>query len=233
MIKERILLVEDDETLGYILTEYLELKQYEVIWSKNGREGLANLNDRPFDLCILDVMMPEMDGFEMAKRARESAIDVPIIFLTARSLKIDKLKGFNLGADDYITKPVEEEELLARIRAILRRVANAQHPFHAADRGVTHFGDCTLGSSERKLSCPAGTFTLTEKECRLLEMLVINENSLLLRADALKTIWGSNDYFARKSMDVHIHKLRKTLNSSKLIKIVNIHGKGFVLRVES
>jgi DNA-binding response OmpR family regulator len=174
-----------------------------------------------------------MDGFEMAKRVRESDVEVPIVFLTARSLKIDKLKGFNLGADDYITKPVEEEELLARIQAILRRVSKARPQGQGVEHGLIHFGDCTFDTSKRILHAPAGRFNMTDIECRLLEMLMSKENQLLPRTDALKHIWGSNDYFTRKSMDVHIHKLRNMLKSSERISIVNIHGKGFVLNVDA
>ena len=229
MKKETILLVEDDTTLGYILSEYLEMNQFSVIWAKNGKEGLEHLKGTDISLCLLDIMMPKMDGFELAKQINHLNISVPIIFLTARSMKIDKLKGFHLGADDYITKPVDEEELLARIRAILRRSQKVVGQLSPEDKSY-QIGGYQFTPSDRSLSYAGEGISITEKESRLLEMLAQKKNQLLLRTDALKQIWGSNDYFTRKSMDVHIHKLRKILSRDPDVRLINLHGKGFILK---
>jgi len=228
MTKAPILLVEDDSTLGYILTEYLELNGYPVTWTKNGKDGLEKINKLPFRLCILDVMMPEMDGFEVARRVKDQKINIPIIFLTAKSLKIDKLKGFKLGADDFITKPVDEEELLARINAVLRRSDHSLDPSRQLHSN-RFIGKYEFDAHSRSLVFAGEAILITEKETRLLDLLARNKNQLVLRAEALKEIWGTNDYFTRKSMDVHIHKLRKLLIKDQTVKITNIHGKGFIL----
>ena len=221
----KILLVEDDQTLGYILKEYLEMKDFSVTWTKNGVEGLAALAQSTFDLCILDVMMPEMDGFTMAQEARALGNSIPLLFLTAKSLKVDVLKGFSLGADDYIIKPVEEEELVARIHAILNRSTSAtiQEP--------THFtiGDYEFDSSNQKLSYQGEDKYLTERESQVLKLLCINKGNLLSRQYVLKAIWGKSDYFNRRSMDVFISKLRKYLSKDERIQIMNVHGSGFIL----
>jgi DNA-binding response OmpR family regulator len=225
-----ILLVEDDTTLGYILSEYLEMNQFNVIWAKDGKEGLENLKKADISLCLIDIMMPEMDGFEVAKQISHLNIRVPIIFLTARSLKIDKLKGFHLGADDYITKPVDEEELLARIHAVLRRSRKAEKQ-PDREQEIYQIGGFQFTPFDRRLIYAGEGISITEKESRLLEMLAQRKNQLLLRIDALKHIWGSNDYFTRKSMDVHIHKLRRILSRDPDVSLINVHGKGFILKV--
>jgi len=223
-----VLLVEDDQTLGYILTEYLEMKEYQVVWAKNGKEGLKKFRSLPVSLCLLDVMMPEMDGFDLAKSIRDQDARIPIIFLTARSMKIDKLKGFNLGADDYISKPVDEEELLARMEAVLRRsLAGRGH--RESEAQILPIGRYLFDVHKRFLTIDAKQVSITEKEAQLLELLARNKNQLVLRSEALKKIWGNNDYFTRKSMDVHIHKLRKLLNNDPRVAISNVHGKGFIL----
>ncbi len=232
MSQEKILLVEDDENLGYILTEYLELNHFGVIWVKNGKEGLKKIEEEPIGLCLLDIMMPKMDGFELAKRIKSMLPDIPVIFLTAKSLKIDKLKGFKLGADDYITKPVDEEEMLARIRAVLRRTHKPE--VHSRDGPATiRIGRFTFDVRKRCLFTGDRAITITGKQADLLEILARNKNQLVTRADALKVIWGKNDYFNRKTMDVHIHKLRKILKEDAGVTINNIHGKGFMLMEKS
>ena len=221
----KILLVEDDQTLGYILKEYLEMKDFSVTWTKNGVEGLAALEQSIFDLCILDVMMPEMDGFTMAQEARALGNSIPLLFLTAKSLKVDVLKGFSLGADDYIIKPMEEEELVARIHAILNRSASAtiQEPT------LFTIGNYEFDSSNQKLSYEGEDKYLTERESQVLKLLCINKGNLLSRQYVLKAIWGKSDYFNRRSMDVFISKLRKYLSKDERIQIMNVHGSGFIL----
>jgi len=224
MTNPKLLLVEDDSTLGYILKEYLEMKNFSVTWAKNGLEGLAKFREEQVDLCIVDVMMPEMDGFTMAERIRQQGSDVPLLFLTAKSLKVDVLKGFSLGADDYIIKPVEEEELVARINAILRR---AEHP--SEQQEIFEVGDYAFDSKNQKLSYDGADKYLTEREAQLLRLLCLNKGNLLSRQYVLKNIWGKSDYFNRRSMDVFISKLRKYLSKDERIQITNVHGSGFIL----
>lgn len=228
MMKPTILLVEDDETLGYILKEYLEMNEYEVLWAKDGSKGLNIFQQQRIDLCLLDIMMPEKDGFELAREIKTLDTLQPIIFLTAKSLKIDKLKGFHLGADDYINKPVDEEELLARIKAVLRRSKKTDIGY---TEEVFNFGYSSFIPAQRKLQVQAQTHTVTEKEARLLIALLQNKDRLLDRNHTLKDIWGKNDYFNRRSMDVHISHLRKLLKADPFIEIANVHGKGFILKV--
>lgn len=224
---KKILLAEDNETLGYILKEYLEMKGFQIHWTKDGKKAWKAFTERPFDLCILDIMMPETDGFTLAEKIKTADKSMPIIFLTAKSLKVDVLKGFNLGADDYIKKPVDEEELVARINAVLSRSqANTDAP--NAERYP--IGDYFFDPKNQKLSYPEEDRYLTEREAQLLLMLCKNKGNLTDRATALKDIWGKNDYFNRKSMDVFISRLRKYLSQDERIKIVNVHGSGFILR---
>ncbi|PHN06431.1 response regulator transcription factor [Flavilitoribacter nigricans] len=220
-----ILLVEDNETLGYILKEYLEMKDFGVELARDGKAGLKAFKKRAYDLCILDVMMPEMDGFTLAGELRAIEAGVPIIFLTAKALKVDKLKGFNLGADDYIVKPVDEEELLARIKAILRRSkGNTSPQKQSYEVGAYHFD-----FSNQKLVLDEEEQILTEREAQLLRLLCENKGKLLSRRQVLNTLWNTNDYFTRRSMDVFISRLRKYLAKDPLIKINNVYGSGFIL----
>jgi len=224
---KKILLTEDNETLGYILKEYLEMKGFNIHWAKDGKQGWKAFTERPFDLCILDVMMPETDGFTLAEKIKTDNQSMPIIFLTAKSLKVDVLKGFNLGADDYIKKPVDEEELVARINAVLSRAQAAISPITAPHYEI---GNYVFDPKNQKLSINEEDRYLTEKEAKLLLMLCKNKGNLTDRATALKDIWGKNDYFNRKSMDVFISRLRKYMAADPRIKIVNVHGSGFILR---
>ena len=227
MIQPKILLVEDDDALGPMLAEYLSMKGFNVDHAVNGREGLKKFKDNNYDLCILDVMMPEMDGFSLAKKVKNQDVNVPIIFLTARSLKIDVLKGFNLGADDYIKKPVDEEELVARIQAVLHR---SQKPPVLTD-DVYEVGTFTFDLANQRLTNKVDDQTryLTEMEAHLLKLLCEYKENLLPREYVLKTIWGKSDYFTRRSMDVFISKLRKYLSGDDSISITNVHGSGFIL----
>ena len=220
-----ILLVEDDDTLGYILKEYLEMKNFEVTWKKNGLQGLTASEQSNYDLCILDVMMPEMDGFTMLDRLRSAGNNMPVLLLTAKSLKVDVLKGFSLGADDYIIKPVEEEELVARIHAILKRTT----PATTQEESLFYIGDYEFDSNNQKLSFKGEEKYLTERESQVLKLLCLNKGNLLSRQYVLKAIWGKSDYFNRRSMDVFISKLRKYLAKDERIQIMNVHGSGFIL----
>ena len=222
----RILLAEDDNTLGYVLKEYLELHRYSVELAKDGEAALVAFHESTFDICILDIMLPKKDGFMLAADIRQLNKQVPIIFLTAKSLKIDKLKGFNIGADDYIVKPVDEEELIARINAVMRRVAERidEPPVDKYSIGNYIFdysNQCLILGEKKQL--------ITVKEAAMLKLLCEHRSRILDRKQALKTLWGESDYFTRRSMDVFISHLRKYLSQDPAVKIKNVHGKGFVL----
>ena len=226
--KPKILLCEDDPNLGSVLKNYLELNDYDVTLERDGRLGLAAFQREKFELCLLDVMMPNMDGFTLAEEIRDVDPDIPLFFLSAKTMKDDIIQGYKLGADDYITKPFDSEVLLHKIKAILKRneethkeEANAEF-----DLGTYHFNPRL-----RELTVNAKTQTLSPKENELLKMLAEYKNHLLPRETALKKIWGSDTYFNGRSMDVYIAKLRKYLKDDTNIEIVNIHGNGFRLVV--
>lgn len=225
---DKILLVEDDESFGYILKEYLEINDFHVTLTMNGEEGLRTFQRNPFDLCLLDVMMPLKDGFTLAKEIRQEDPDIPFMFLTAKALKVDKLRGFRLGCDDYIVKPIDEELLIARMKALIKRSSSSSD---TQDR-TTHFhiGSYMFDSHNQELTLGKHTQRLTEKEARLLQLLCESKHDVLDRAKALKTVWGHSDFFNRKSMDVFIHKLRQYLKEDPSVQIVNVHGRGFVLQ---
>jgi two-component system, OmpR family, response regulator len=222
----KILIAEDDENLGYILSEYLKMHDFEVHLSKNGEEALKMYYKQAFDLCIFDIMMPKLDGYSLAKKIREENINIPIIFLTAKTLKVDKLKGFNIGADDYIVKPVDDEELIARIKAILKRVSNNK-PITV--NTIFNIGEYIFDFNNQTLTIGKEKRILTTKESEILRALCESDGEILNRKIILNKLWGENDYFNRKSMDVFIYKLRKYLSKDTNIKIKNIHGKGFIL----
>lgn len=224
----KILLVEDDENLGYILKEYLEMHRYQVILARDGEQGLTAFRSCKFDLCILDVMMPKKDGFAVAGEMKTINEQQPIIFLTAKGLKIDKLKGFKLGADDYMVKPVDEEELIARIEAIIRRYKLSPKP---AQLETFKIGDYLFDFKNQVLEYSGEKQTLTVKEAEVLKALCENKGNILERKTILNELWGGNDYFNRRSMDVFISRLRKYLSHDDRITIRNVHGKGFVLEV--
>lgn len=220
-----ILLVEDDSSLGYILKEYLSMHDFAVSWAKDGELGLEAFEKEKFDLCILDIMMPKMDGFTLAEKLKKMNASVPIIFLTAKALKVDKLKGFKLGADDYIVKPVDEEELIARINAIIKRSLGAIQP----DPERFNIGRYEFDFSNQVLYLGSQKQTITTKEAEVLRQLCLHKGQIMDREDTLRNLWGHSDYFNRRSMDVFISKLRKYLSADENIKITNVHGKGFVL----
>jgi DNA-binding response OmpR family regulator len=226
--KPKILLCEDDNNLGMVLKNYLELNDYEVTLERDGRLGLAAFQREKFDICLLDVMMPNMDGFALAEEIRDINPDVPLFFLSAKTMKDDIIQGYKLGADDYITKPFDSEVLLLKIKAILKRNEEIHREEVNAefDLGKYHFNPRL-----RELTVNGKTHTLSPKENELLKMLSEYKNDLLQRDIALKKIWGSDTYFNGRSMDVYIAKLRKYLKEDPAIEIVNIHGNGFRLVV--
>ncbi len=225
MEKTRILLCEDDESLGMLLREYLQAKNYDVILAPDGEAGYQLFTNEKFDLCILDVMMPKKDGFTLAQDIRKVNGIVPIVFLTAKSLKEDVLEGFRIGADDYITKPFSMEEMLLRIEAIMRRISGK----HNKNGSEFKLGSMTFDIQKQTLITPKGTVKLTTKESDLLALLVQNANSILERNYALKAIWVEDNYFNARSMDVYITKLRKIIKDDPEVEIINIHGKGYKL----
>ena len=222
----QILMVEDDPGLGYILSEYLGMKGFAVTWVKDGKTALDKIRKHIYALCILDVMLPELDGFSIAQKISSADHPVPFIFLTAKQFKVDKLKGFTLGADDYITKPVDEEELVARIKAVLRRSAE-QVP--AAEEQIT-IGQSLFFPRKQLLQFRNEETKLTQRESDMLQWLIRYKNTLLDRDTALKKIWGTSDYFNRRSMDVVLSRLRKHLSADDSIQIINIHGRGYMLQ---
>ena len=227
-IKPQILLCEDDTNLGMVLKNYLELNDYNVTLERDGKLGLAAFQREKFDICLLDVMMPNMDGFTLAEEIRDVNPDVPLFFLSAKTMKDDIIQGYKLGADDYITKPFDSEVLLHKIKAILKRNEELHREEVNAefDLGRYHFNPRL-----RELTIDGKTQTLSPKENELLKMLSEYKNDLLSREIALKKIWGSDTYFNGRSMDVYIAKLRKYLKEDSAIEIVNIHGNGFRLVV--
>jgi DNA-binding response OmpR family regulator len=227
--KATILLCEDDQNLGLVLKNYLELSDYDVVLERDGRLGLAAFQRQKFDLCLLDVMMPHMDGFTLAEAIRDVDPEIPLFFLSAKTMKEDIIQGYKLGADDYITKPFDSEVLLLKIKAILKRNEdlNKEQENKEYNLGSYHFNP-----KLRELSHGGKTQTLSPKENELLKMLAEHLNDLLPRDQALKKIWGSDTYFNGRSMDVYIAKLRKYLKDDEKIEIVNIHGNGFRLVVQ-
>ena len=229
MSKAKILLVEDDQNLGSLLSDYLSVKGYETTWEDNGDKGLKSFIDNQYDICLLDVMMPIKDGFTLAREIRNLNNDMPIIFLTAKSMKDDKLEGFKAGADDYMTKPFSMDELLVRIQAILRRSLGTDL---ADEKTKFELGTLTFDSNKQVLNSASDEHKLTSKESQLLRLLALNRNKVLERSVALNKIWSDDSYFNARSMDVYITKLRKYLKLDPNIQIQNVHGRGFKLLVE-
>lgn len=223
--KVRILLCEDDENLGMLLREYLQTKGYECELQPDGEAGYKAFTRNKFDLCILDVMMPKKDGFSLAADIRAMNGEVPIVFLTAKSMKEDILQGFKLGADDYISKPFSMEELLYRIESIMRRVKGKKAK-NIVNYQIGNFG---FDAQKQTLEINGEIRKLTTKESELLNLLAANANTILERNYALKTIWVDDNYFNARSMDVYITKLRKLLKEDENVAIINIHGKGYKL----
>lgn len=228
MDNKRVLLVEDDPNFGTILKDYLALNDYKVTLGKDGLEGLVLFKNNDYDLCILDVMMPRKDGFSLAKDIRAINADIPIIFLTAKTMKEDVLKGYESGADDYLNKPFDSEVLLYKMKAILQRKKKDV----VAEEEIVEYtiGRFHLNSKLRHLSLDGDTpVKLSPKECKLLVMLAQFKNDLMPRELALTKIWRDDNYFTSRSMDVYIAKLRKYLKPDPNVEIINIHGEGFRL----
>lgn len=223
-----ILLAEDDINLGHLLQTFLKSRGFGVTLAQNGKIAFEKFNREKFDFCVLDVMMPEMDGFTLAKEIREIDKKIPILFLTAKSMKEDKLEGFSIGADDYLTKPFSMDELTARINAILRRITLKTD----TDSKEIFVGSIKYEPEYRLLYLENETKKLTTKENQLLKLLVKNKNEILDRNATLRAIWGDDNYFNGRSMDVYIAKLRKLLKQDPNIEIMNVHGKGFKLIVK-
>ena len=223
----RILVVEDDKNMNYMLCDNLEMAGYSVEGSSDGQRALSTFLKRPFDLCVLDVMLPTKDGFQLASEIRKINLKVPIIFLTAKSLKEDRIRGFKSGADDYITKPFSVEELLLRIETILKRVYSK--PTEADRSLVFQLGTITCNFSDRRLRCGETAIDITNKECKLLQLFCMNLNTLIDRDKIQKAIWEDEGYFVGRSMDVFISRLRKYLSMDPSLQLTNIHGVGYRL----
>lgn len=222
-MKAHLLYVEDDATLSFVTRDNLSLQGYKITHCEDGEQALEVIKNEKFDLCILDVMLPHIDGYTLAKEIRKIDVDVPIIFLTAKSLKEDKIHGLKLGADDYITKPFSIEELLLKIEIFLRRSKITQPPLNTA----TTIGKYQFSYANLSLMIEEESRQLTQKEADLLKLFAASPNVVLKRATILERLWGENDYFMGRSLDVFISRLRKYLKKDEQLKIENIHGVGF------
>ncbi|MFT4575676.1 MAG: two-component system OmpR family response regulator [Polaribacter sp.] len=228
MGSKKILLVEDDPNFGTVLKDYLALHDYNVTHAKDGIEGLIEFKNSDFDLCILDVMMPRKDGFSLATDIRSTNKEIPIVFLTAKTMKEDVLRGYQVGADDYLNKPFDSEVLLFKIKAILQRKESDVNK--ESDEFEFNIGNFFFNSKLRQLSYKEGEIQkLSPKESKLLKMLAVYKNDLMPRELALTKIWRDDNYFTSRSMDVYIAKLRKYLKPDENVEILNIHGEGFRL----
>jgi len=225
--KLKMLVVEDDPNLGSLLTEYLKAKGYEATLATDGEKGLKAFRQGDFEFLILDVMMPIKDGFTLAKEIREKDQKVPILFLTAKSMKEDTIQGFRAGGDDYMTKPFSMEELLLRVDAIMRRAGLGEDA--EPEPEMYCIGQYEFDHKKQRLLLDEKEFKLTTKENELLKLLCKNQNGLLERNKALNQVWGDDNYFNGRSMDVYIAKLRKHLRGDPQVEILNVHGKGFKL----
>jgi DNA-binding response OmpR family regulator len=224
----RILLAEDDLNLGLLLVDYLETEGFDVKLCKDGEQALKVFHGQQFGLCLLDVMMPKMDGFSLAKEIRLKNKEVPVIFITAKSLKEDKLKGYGLGADDYITKPFDEEELLWKIKAVIRRIAENKP---GSKSEVISIGKYTFDFDNQSITISGNTKRITEKESEILNYLSAHRNNIIKREDLLRELWGENDYFLGRSLDVFLTKIRKYLKEDPALSIENVFGVGFIFNV--
>ncbi|MBS1488062.1 MAG: response regulator transcription factor [Bacteroidetes bacterium] len=224
----QILLAEDDPTLGYVIKDGLAHKGYTITLCKDGEQGINTFLQQPFDLCILDVMMPKKDGFTLAREIRERNSNVPILFVTAKSMLEDKIEGFRLGGDDYITKPFSLDELALRIEVFLRRSNGNVHK-----EEIFRLGSFSFDSKNFILHHSSGEKILTQKEAEVMRLLCLHRERVLKREEILKTVWGDDDYFMGRSLDVFISKLRKYLKDDPNVEIVNYHGVGFKLEIKS
>lgn len=219
--KAKILLVEDDTSLGFVIKDNMEQSGLEVYLCTDGEIAMQIFKDHLFDVCVFDVMLPRMDGFSLAEKVRESDPDIPIIFLTAKSMKEDKIKGFEIGADDYIVKPFDIEELILRIKVFLKRSVKDAH------QTIYQLSSYQFNYKNLELVHEKAVKRLTQKEADLLKLLCDHKDKMVKREDILKHVWGNDDYFVGRSMDVFISKLRKYLSYDERIEIVNYHGVGF------
>ena len=225
-----ILLVEDDENLGFVTKDGLEDKGYHVVWAKDGVEGYELFQATRFNICLVDVMMPKKDGFTLAKEIRNISADMPIFFLTARSQENDKIEGLSIGADDYITKPFSIDELDLRIKNLMNRINKGQN--NSKQKDTYTLGKYVFNYPDQQLTINDSAKKLTKKEAALLRLLCIHQGEVLQRNSILRIIWGSDDYFLGRSMDVFITKLRKYLTEDENINIINVHGVGFKLEIK-
>lgn len=230
--KSKILIVEDDLNLGFLLVDYLESQGFDVKLYNDGLSGLKGFQLQQYDLCIIDIMLPKMDGFTLIGKIKEVNKKIPIIILSARSMKEDKIKGFCIGVDDYITKPFDEEELLYRVRAILNRTEKQDETVQHDDIKVFQLGDFEFDSERQLLSQGNNQVRLTIKEARILKILCNAKGKLVKREELMLEIWGDSDYFVGRSLDVFISKLRKYLKPDSKIKITSIPTVGYVLEVD-
>ena len=228
MSKQSILLLEDDKNLGFILKEHLELNGFDVTLCANGVDGISSYQKGGFALCLVDIMMPKKDGFAFAREIRMHDQNIPLIFLTAKALKEDRIEGFKIGCDDYVTKPFSMEELLLRIQAVLKRSAPTSEPMPS----IFSLGKYQFDYDKQTLQFDGTNQKLTTKEAELLRLLCLNMNRTLERELALKAIWKDDSYFNGRSMDVFISRLRKYFTRDPRIEIINVHGKGFKLVVD-
>ncbi|OZI06693.1 DNA-binding response regulator [Siphonobacter sp. BAB-5385] len=227
----KILLAEDDPNLGTLLQEYLTLKGYPADLARDGDEALNQFVKQSYDLCIFDVMMPKKDGFTLAKEVRQANADIPIIFLTAKAMKEDTLQGFRLGGDDYLTKPFNMEELVARMEAILRRSQRNEQKEQKSNR-LFQIGTLTFDAERQTLTHGDDVQKLTSREAELLKIFCQHLGQPLSRSYILKAIWGDDSYFNARSMDVYLTKIRKYLRSDERIQLINLHGEGFKMIVD-
>ncbi|MBI3238741.1 MAG: response regulator transcription factor [Flavobacteriia bacterium] len=228
-LKAKILLVEDDTNLGFVIADQLKSEGYQVVLCSNGQEGHIRFTEDNYHLCIFDVMMPKKDGFTLAREIRKINTETPILFLTAKSMTEDKVAGFNAGGDDYLTKPFSFDELSVRVKALLKRV----NIHEETEDKLIQLGNYVFDTENFTLKHPEFEKTLTKKEAMVLKLLCQFKNQVLPRETILTAVWGQDDYFAGRSMDVFITKLRKYLSQDDSISIANIHGIGFKLEVNS
>lgn len=228
-MKPRILLVEDDTSLGFVISDQLEVAGYSVTLASDGQEGFQRFNEGNFQLCILDIMMPKKDGFSLAEDIRKIDKNIPILFLSAKNLTEDKVKGFNVGGDDYLTKPFSSEELKVRVNALLRRTGTVQE---SDESSLVDIGTYTFDIPNYMLTGPDFEKKLTKKEAHILQMLCKFMNQVADRDLIMSAVWGKSDYFVGRSLDVFITKLRKYLSNDPSVNIENVRGVGFKLMVE-
>ena len=222
-----IFMVEDDRNFGAVMQSYLKIHDYDVVWVEDGALAIETFDKHSFDLCILDVMLPNVDGFSIAESIRKRNEDIPIIFLTAKTLKKDIMEGFRLGADDYITKPFDSEILLMKIKAIMKRNRSMKNN---AEQDLFRIGKFNFNAATRVIRSEEQEYRLSPKESELLKLLCIYMNEVLPREEALNSIWGEESYFTTRSMDVFMSKLRKYLKDDPSVEIDTVHGSGYMLK---